>query len=138
MRSTSNLFTLVMVAGLAAPALAQTGVGSADPVLRAALKRVYPVGGPTDAPGPDVIVGEIQDFGFCCPDGEGVEDGAEGGAEGGVDHRVLLDEGFAAESGGRDGRGPVVVVAGEVLQLDGGVGQGDLDTAFDFVGRHGH
>src|SRR5690242_17400726 len=59
-------------------------------------------------------------------------------AEGGIDHLVLLDARLATELGRSDGRGPVIVVAGEVAQLDHGVGQRRLDPPFDLVRAHGH
>ncbi len=62
---------LAVSAGLvtSSSTLAQLQIDPVDPVLRAALRRVYPGGG-TDTVGPDVIVGEIQNSGDCCPDSE--------------------------------------------------------------------
>src|SRR6185436_12013091 len=57
---------------LATSAMAQVQIDPADPVLRAALRRVYGLGGGMDTVGPDVIVGEIQNSGGCCPDSETV------------------------------------------------------------------
>ena len=72
---------LAMASGLAvsSTAMAQLQIDPSDPVLRAAMKRVFYVpgdrggsGGATDAVAPDVIVGEIQNSGNCCPDSETV------------------------------------------------------------------
>ena len=62
---------IVAVSGLAMSVSATGQEVPSDPVLRQALAQVRPGGGGgTDTTGPDVIVGEIQDSGDCCPNSE--------------------------------------------------------------------
>jgi hypothetical protein len=65
-----TICALALSAGAAVSAFGQNGVDSNDPIIRAALSRVTPGPGGPDAAGPDVIVGEIQNSGSCCPDSE--------------------------------------------------------------------
>jgi hypothetical protein len=70
--------TLAIAAGttLSGTALAQAvqqdHLDQSDPVVRSAVRRLNPMPGAGDAAGPDVIVGEIQNSGSCCPDTESV------------------------------------------------------------------
>ena len=74
----------------------------------------------------------------CGRELQGVQDAAHAPAEGIVDHLVLLDAVFALERRRNDVRRPVVVVAGEVFELDPGIGKFRFDQALDLGGWHGH
>ena len=52
---------------------------------------------------------------------QGMEYAAHPAAQRAIDHLVLLDLGFAGESRRNDRGGPMVAVAGQVLDLDLGV-----------------
>ena len=60
------------------------------------------------------------------------------GPERGVDHLVLAHAGNAAKRFGDDGRGEMVVVAGEVFDRDDGIRESGFDQGFNFTGRHSH
>jgi hypothetical protein len=86
MHSRQSTIALLTLAGLACSSSAQVQVAydPADPILREALRRVYPTprnggGGAQDAAvGPDVIVGEIEESG-CCPQGTQISPSASSG-----------------------------------------------------------
>jgi hypothetical protein len=70
---------LALSSGLAVSMSAMAQVESIpnDPILKQTLRQVRGGGGGADATiGPDVIVGEIQSSGSCCPNSEGVSIGA--------------------------------------------------------------
>jgi hypothetical protein len=67
-----------------------------------------------------------------------VEHAAHAAFEGVVDHFVLGDAGFAFERGRDDVGGEMIAVAGEVADVDLGIGEFGFDEVFDVVGVHGH
>src|SRR5262245_43260175 len=81
---------------------------------------------------------ELSIVGCGCGKGERMQHTAHAAAERVVDHLVLLDPALALEGAARDARLVVVAIAGEVPDLDGGVGKLRLDEALDLAGLHGH
>src|SRR5690606_23201105 len=70
--------------------------------------------------------------------GQGVQLAAHLALQGGVDQLVLPDAGQAREGRGDDARAVVVAVAGEVLDLDLGVGEGLAQMSLQILDRHRH
>src|SRR5918999_1516099 len=64
--------------------------------------------------------------------------GAHPAAQRFVDHLVLPDPGHAGERGADDSGGIMVAVAGEVADLDLGVGDGGANQILDLACRHRH
>ena len=81
MRSTALLLALAAGAAASSISLAQEGLPTSNAVIRAALARAHGgLGGGADmAPGPDVIVGEIEASG-CCPQGVSISPAGSSGS----------------------------------------------------------
>src|SRR5690606_8866021 len=71
-------------------------------------------------------------------EGEGVQLAAHIALKGLINKLMLLHPRLATERLGDDAGRVMVAVAGEVADLDFGVGKGGLDEAFDFGGIHCH